>query len=163
MGNIQGNCTHPSIQNYCEHQNIQDYCEYQDIQKSTRYLIRINQLLKGWGDAHVYDFQNNEVGEIFYGKYYKKSAFSEGYDTEECYRYWSKGKLVLINQKQFLETLKNKAVEHIKNKNELIRLYKIHGDWMMYDRDQYLDKERNPIVGHFEKDKELKEVDLIRL
>ena len=95
--------------------NVQGYVKVKDRDASARHLIRINQLhKKDWDDMHVYDFQNNEVGYIENGKY-EKVKIVDISGVGECYKYHLKGMVKLYLKKEFLETLKNAAVEHINN------------------------------------------------
>ena len=95
--------------------NVQGYVKVKDNDASARHLIRINQLYnKDWDDIHVYDFQNNEIGKIENGKYVKMST-EQISGVGECYKYQTKGMVTLYYKKEFLETLKNAAVEHISN------------------------------------------------
>ena len=95
--------------------NVSGYVKVKDRDKSERHLIKFNQLHnKDWNERHVYDFQKNEVGFIENGKYEKtKIVYIPG--IGDCYEYNRNGKVELYFKKEFLEYLKDAAVEHINN------------------------------------------------
>ena len=95
--------------------NVSGYVKVKDNEDSSRHLIKVNQLHdKDWDDRHVYDFHINEIGKIENGKFVKMEITSIS-GVGECYKYNSNGMVNLYFKKEFLEYLKNAAVEHVNN------------------------------------------------